>query len=80
MPVRKFKTVEELQLPRWREPGDPALYRAIAHLWTLGHRLGVHRFPPGVHRARSIEEVDARSREWSLANFEAFRARGGSRS
>lgn len=32
MPVRKFRTVDELNQPIWRLPGDPALYRTIAEL------------------------------------------------
>jgi len=63
MPVRKFRSVEELNQPVWRTPGDPSLYRAMARLWRLGRVARAH-FPPGVYRARSIEEVDDRSRQW----------------
>jgi hypothetical protein len=65
MPVRKFRSVEEMNRPTWREPGDPSLYRAIARLWGLGQSTSRRRFPPGVHRARTIEEVDRRTRKWS---------------
>jgi hypothetical protein len=37
MPVRRYRSVEEMSEPRWREPGDPELYRAMAGLWSLGH-------------------------------------------
>jgi hypothetical protein len=30
MPVRKFRSVEEMGVPRWRAPGDPDLLRAMA--------------------------------------------------
>jgi len=30
MPVYRFRSAEEMNQPRWREPGDPELYRAIA--------------------------------------------------
>ena len=30
MPVRKFRGVEEMEEGLWREPNDPALWRAIA--------------------------------------------------
>ena len=71
MPVRKFRTVEELNQPAWRTPGDPSLYRAMARLWRLGRTTGTHRFPPGVHRARSIEEVNERSSLWSESGARA---------
>lgn len=59
MPVRKFRSVEELNQPIWREPGDPVLYRAIAGVWASGQRLRVRAFPPGVTRFRSIDELEA---------------------
>ncbi|MFZ2493515.1 MAG: hypothetical protein WA208_18710 [Thermoanaerobaculia bacterium] len=57
MPVRKFRSVEEMNQPVWRTPGDPALYRAIRDVWTLGQRTSSRRFRPGVHRYRSIDEM-----------------------
>jgi hypothetical protein len=65
MPVRKFRSVEELNQPTWRMPGDPLLYQAMARLWRLGRVTGTQRFPPGVYRARSIEEINDRCRQWS---------------
>ena len=56
MPVRRFRSVEEMNQPRWRKPGDPELYAAIAALWRLGARTGQRRFPPGVHKHRSISD------------------------
>ncbi len=38
MPVYRFRSAEEMNQPRWREPGDPELYRAIASLWSFGER------------------------------------------
>jgi hypothetical protein len=65
MPVRRFRSVEEMNRPQWREPGSPELVRAIAALWTAGLRLHRRRFPPGVYRHRSIEELDAQTARWS---------------
>lgn len=59
MPVRKFRSVEELNQPVWRAPGDAALYRVIAALWDTGRRLQTRPFTPGVHRFRSIDELEA---------------------
>jgi len=53
--------------PRWRGPGDPDLYRTIARVWAFGRRTNRRRFPPGVHRYRSIEQLDAQTAGWSEA-------------
>ncbi len=71
MPVRRFRSVEEMNQPRWRKPGDPELYAAIAALWRLGARTGRRRFPPGVHKHRSIEQLNATRERWAQANFDA---------
>jgi len=57
MPVRKFRSVEEMSQPVWRQPGDAALYRTIAALWDFGRRTSGRRFEPGVRRFRSIAEL-----------------------
>jgi hypothetical protein len=75
MPVRKFRTVAEMNGDRWYAPGDPELYRAIRRVWTLGHRTLDHRFPPGVHKHRGVEEMNAQQKRWDDANFEAYRRR-----
>ena len=33
MPIRKFRSVEEMNQPVWREPGDPELWEAIKQNW-----------------------------------------------
>lgn len=64
MPVRKFRSVEEMNQPLWRRPGDPELYRAIARLWEFGQKTGSKRFPPGVYKHRSIEDLQEQCRRW----------------
>jgi len=66
MPLRRFHSVEEMSQPVWREPGDPALYRAIRSLWDFGQRTSRTHRQPGVRRFRSIEEMSAKQHE----NFE----------
>ena len=46
-----------MNTPVWRRPGDPALFRAIAGLWDLGRRTSTRRFPAGVRKHTSIEEM-----------------------
>ncbi|HEY6360859.1 MAG TPA: hypothetical protein VIX63_07120 [Vicinamibacterales bacterium] len=77
MPVRKFRRVEEMEQPTWREPGDPNLYRTIAHLWEFGRRTGGRRFPPGVYRHRSVQDLNAQTEQWSVDDF---KMRPGARS
>jgi hypothetical protein len=67
MPVYKYRSIEEMPgVPR-REPGDPALYRAIRSIWELGDRMTNRRFRPGVTKYRSIEEMDRAQEEWAAA-------------
>jgi hypothetical protein len=65
MPIRKFRTVEEMKAPRWYERGDPALFRAMAALWEIGRRTRTRRYPPGVHKHRSIEEMQVVQEQWA---------------
>ena len=75
MPVRKYRSVEGMEGNTWREPGDPALFRAIRATWEFAERTLQPRFPPGVYKHRSIEEAESLREEWEEANFKAYRAR-----
>lgn len=75
MPIRRFRSVEEMEGPHWYEPGDPALYRALRRVWALHARTLRPRFPPGVYKHRSIEEMNAQQERWDEANFAAHRQR-----
>jgi hypothetical protein len=65
MHFRKFRGIEEMKAPRWREPGDPELFRAMAGLWEIARRTRRRRYPPGVHRHRSIEEMQRVQEDWA---------------
>lgn len=75
MPVRKYRDVSEMEGNTWREPGDPALFRAIRATWDFAYRTVGHRFPPGVYKHRSIEAADRQRARWEEANFETHQAR-----
>jgi hypothetical protein len=64
MPVRKFRTIEEMKAPIWRRPGDPALFQVMAGLWQIGARTSRRRYPPGVHKHASIEEMQNARDVW----------------
>lgn len=68
MPVRKFRSVEEMEAPLWRSQGDPSLYRAMAALWNLGSRTRSRRFSPGVSKYASIEEMSRAQEQWHDEN------------
>jgi hypothetical protein len=75
MPVRKFRSVEEMGGPIWFEVGDPALFRALRQVWGLAHRTLRPRFPPGVHKHRSIDDMNRLQECWDDANFRAYHER-----
>ena len=74
MPIRKFRSVEAMNQPVWREPGDPELYRAIRALWEEGRKTFPRQYPPGVHRYRSVEEMETAAEQWRQEAFERFQA------
>jgi hypothetical protein len=74
MPVRRYRSVEDIGT-RWYSPGTPDLFQAIRRLWLLGDRTLQPRFPQGVFRHRSIEEMNAMQEKWALANFESYMKR-----
>lgn len=57
MPVRRFRSVEEMNQPVWREPGSALLLEAIRNVWEFGRLTSCKRFRPGVYRHRSVEEM-----------------------
>ncbi len=66
MPIRKFRSIEEMKsTSRWRKPGDPELFRAMAGLWDIAHRTRTRRFPPGVHKHASLEEMQRVQQQWA---------------
>ena len=65
MPFRKFRSVEEMKAPHWREPGDPDLIRVLAALWDFGQRTSTRRYPPGVYKHASIEEMQLLQERWA---------------
>ena len=68
MPVTKYRSVEEIPPPALRERGSDALLRAIAATWSRAAWMAPLRFPPGVHRHRSIQELNVTTDAWALAN------------
>jgi hypothetical protein len=59
----------------WYEPGSPQLFAVIRHVWSLADRICPLRFPPGVHKHRTIEQAEALRERWEEANFLAHQER-----
>jgi len=58
MPLRKFRSVEEMPRPAARPPLDPENLR-IAFAWMkLANELRPTRLTSGVHKRSSLEERD----------------------
>lgn len=72
MPVRKFRSLQEMEDSLWRAADDPELPPAVARVWSFADRLTERRFPPGVHKHRSIEEAQALRDHWEEDNFRRF--------
>ena len=64
MPVKKLKSLDKAEEHCWLDPEDPLLPRRIAAVWNLAHHLSCYRFPPGVHKCRSIEEANRMIERW----------------
>ena len=75
MPIKKLRSVAEMEGNTWREPGAPELFRAMKATWQFAQRTLQPRFPPGVYKHRSIEDAERQREEWERANFEAHQAR-----
>ena len=75
MPIKKFRSVEEMGDNTWRSPGDPELEKAIRATWDLAHQTLQPYYPPGVYKHRSYEDMKRQSDEWARQNFERYQAR-----
>ena len=70
MPVRKYRSVEEMPQAALRPPLDPRNLALACELSAVAVRLAPRRFPPGVHRYRSVAAAGEQRELWerSAAN------------
>ena len=64
MPVRKYRSVEEMPGPPALPPLDPNNLRSALSLMEVAYRMFPWHFAPGVHKFRSIEEANRKREEW----------------
>ena len=69
MPVKKYRDISDMPDSNWLEPGSPELMEAMRASWSFAQKTMQPRFPPGVHRHRSIEDLWAQEERWDQANF-----------
>jgi hypothetical protein len=64
VPVHKFRSIDDMPELAWRRPGDPELFRALAGLAEASRRMSPRRFPAGVYKHRSMEEMNRQRDRW----------------
>ena len=75
MPVRKYRSVEEMPGVAPRIPLEPENLRIACELSELARKLGGWTLPPGVRRFRSVDEASQARRERENAEIRAGRRR-----
>ena len=64
MPVRKYRSVEEMPSPSPFAALDPENIRRVCDLSELAIRLRPRRLAPGIYKYRSVEEADRARENW----------------
>jgi hypothetical protein len=75
MPVRKFRSIQDMPDDDWLLPGSPELFAAIRSVWDFSARTCPYAPPRGVYRHRGVEEARALRASWEREAFERARAR-----
>jgi hypothetical protein len=74
MPIKKFRDVSEMKQTAY-PVGSRELLAATRNAWGFSERVCPLRFPPGVHKHRSIEDAQQLQIQWQQANVRAQQAR-----
>lgn len=64
MPVRKFRSVEEMGDNAWLDQDDPRLACVIRAVWDRSRRMSPVRLRPGVRKYRSIDAMNRADELW----------------
>jgi hypothetical protein len=64
MPVRKYRSVEQMPQALFRSRLDGKNLQLACELSETALRLARRRFPPGVHRFRSVLAADEQRQAW----------------
>jgi hypothetical protein len=66
MPLKKYRSVEEMPSALWSERLDPRNLRRAGDVSALAARLHPRRFPAGLRKYRSIEEASEAREGWEM--------------
>lgn len=75
MPVRKYRSIEDMPGPAPLPPLRAENLEAACNLSEMAYRMRPWRFMPGVHKYRSIEEANRSRARWEI---EAIQSKTGS--
>lgn len=73
MPVRRLRSLQEAEDALVLNPDDPRLWEIVSSLWALSDRLFPRRFPPGLRKHRSMEELNEQRERWEREAIENAR-------
>ncbi|MEZ4265465.1 MAG: hypothetical protein R3F39_03730 [Myxococcota bacterium] len=65
MPVRKFRSVEEMKAHKNRVPNKVDNLETFRFVQDFAAYFVPRRFPPGVYKHRSIEALNAQTEAWA---------------
>ena len=65
MPVRKYRSLMDVEPAKRFLPGSVELSRALRSVFWLSATFApLQKAPPGVHKFRCLEEAQARKKAW----------------
>ena len=65
MPVLKFRSLSEACQAKRLQPGTKEFSLALRSVFWMAARFAPNqKFPPGVHKFRTIEQAQAQKRAW----------------
>lgn len=62
--LRRLRSLQDAEDSVWLERDDPRLWSVIREVWRRADRMSPPRFPPGVYRHRSIEDLNRQTEAW----------------
>ncbi len=73
MPVKKYRSLDEMRDDLTRRPADASLADRIDALWRRAWALAPRQYPQGVFKFRSIEEAQAHREQVTAENVARLR-------
>jgi hypothetical protein len=74
MPVKRFRSLDEMRRAQWLAPDDPRLFEVVRFVWELSWEGSGRYVPPrGVFKFRSIEEANAHRDAWEKDRIEKIK-------